>query len=143
MKVIERIIIAALLMAGGAWNEAYPQGHDVQPPKPQGPTSVDPPRPKMKSVTITTDEDGDEIKINDVKKGTSPLTIQLKIGSKYTITAVRDGFSVDKKIRIDRSTDVVQIDFPTQRITFHISPPEAKLEVDGSTWPCRNGETSG
>ena len=84
-------------MAGGAWNEAYPQGHDVKPPRPTKPTTEQPGTstsgpghtgPKTKWVTITTDEDGDKIRINGENKGTSPLTIQLRIGVKYTITAV-------------------------------------------------------
>ena len=39
-------LTVSLLLAGGTWNDAYPQGHDVNPPRPTKPTTpVKPPRP--------------------------------------------------------------------------------------------------
>ena len=39
-------LTVSLLLAGGTWNDAYPQGHDVKLPRPTKPTTpVKPPRP--------------------------------------------------------------------------------------------------
>ena len=100
--------------------------------------------PKTKWVTITTDEEGDEIEINGAYKGTTPLRKQtLTIGRTYRITAVRDGYSVDKTVTISKSTNTVRIEFPSPKLTFYVTPANATLEVDGRTWACRNGEASG